>query len=74
MLIFAGAPHVIRLRRLSGPPAKIDFRRRTSNFTPTYIFVGGHLALRVMSACENKTPMLGKMLFLVVNVAQANKP
>ncbi|BAD87805.1 hypothetical protein [Oryza sativa Japonica Group] len=42
---------------------KPDFRRRTTNFTPIYIFVGGHLTPRLMSACEKKTPTLEKKYF-----------
>lgn len=47
----------------------VCFRRRTVNFTPIYIFVSGHLALRVMFACKNKTLTSEKMLFLVVRFA-----
>jgi hypothetical protein len=59
--IFAGRPlkwsaceNYFRWRRLSG---------LTANFTPIYIFVGGHLAPRVMSACEKKTPHRVKCFF-----------
>lgn len=40
--------------------------RRRANFTPVCIFIGGYLALRAMSVCENKYPTLAKMFFLVV--------
>ena len=58
-----GVEEKIRLRFFWG---RYDFRRRTTNFTPIYIFVGGHLASKVMSVCEKKTPTSEKMHFLVV--------
>jgi hypothetical protein len=39
-----------------------------ANFIPICIFVGSYLALRVISACENKYPTSVKMLFLVLVV------
>lgn len=44
---------------------QVYFRMLTVNFTPIYIFADDHLTLKVMSACENETSMLGKMFFLV---------
>ncbi len=56
-----------RRRRLYGPPAKINLRRRTAPSTPGTIFAGGVLAPNYVPACENLSPTTPKMRFLVVS-------
>ena len=70
--IFAGGPYKVRLRKGAHSQAHLIWSARR-RFTPIYIFVGGHLAPKVISACENKTPTLGKMLFLVVFIDLRDK-
>lgn len=73
-MVFAGEQHKVPLAKiivfqadlLSGSPGKIDLRRRTASFTPVYIFVGGHLAPRVISVW--KKTKSSKMHFLVVDI------
>jgi hypothetical protein len=60
-LFFAGG--IFAADRLSGPPAKMDFHRWAVGFTLIYIFVGGYLAPKIMSAYENKYPTSAKMFF-----------
>nr|ABA93975.2 hypothetical protein LOC_Os11g31250 [Oryza sativa Japonica Group] len=67
-----GGPYKVRLRKGAHSQAHLIWSARR-RFTPIYIFIGGHLAPKVISACENKTPTLGKMLFLVVFIDLRDK-
>jgi hypothetical protein len=43
---------------------KNEFSQAGSGFHPDLHFLGGYLAPKVMSACENKYPTSVKMLFV----------
>jgi hypothetical protein len=51
-MIFVGGPRKVPPTKIKVflQPGKIDFRKQMASSTPVYIFVGGHLAPRVMSA------------------------